>query len=121
MRRTNSFNKWELMIIRSAALILRVIATIQLIVPENREPHPAGNRMASLGAQHFTAVRVSCWLVPPSLSWTATHNLGLRTGPPDDTEQRQGGCHGRQESSEMRASRLRMPGGEGKQILRVVL
>jgi hypothetical protein len=34
MPRTNSFNKWELIILRSAALILLVIATIQLIAPE---------------------------------------------------------------------------------------
>jgi hypothetical protein len=34
MPRSNSFNKWELIILRSAALILLVIATIQLVAPE---------------------------------------------------------------------------------------
>jgi hypothetical protein len=34
MPRSNSFTKWELIILRSAALILLLIATIQLIAPE---------------------------------------------------------------------------------------
>jgi hypothetical protein len=34
MPRSDAFTKWELIILRSAALILLVIATIQLIAPE---------------------------------------------------------------------------------------
>jgi hypothetical protein len=34
MPRSNLFNKWEFIVLRSAALILLVIATIQLIAPE---------------------------------------------------------------------------------------